>query len=152
MDYPDSRNARLETQMTFPKDVDPKHPDWWDREKLAFALWVSRLVSEADGGTDLSELVLISKLFPEATLHAFGFVDTNGELTKGFEEARIDAIKHLHRGLDVSEKLELVTVFHQICMADDRLVQAELLVLREAAEALGIDVKTLSTHLRALRT
>ncbi len=137
--------------MTFPRDLDPAHPGRWDKEKLAFSLWVARLIAEADGGTDLSELVLMARLFPDELLRAYGLMDDQGELTPEWDAANKRAIQHLHAALSTEEKLELVTVFHQVCMADHRLVQAELLVLREAAEALGIDVRTLAAHLRTLK-
>ena len=137
--------------MAFPRDLDPSNPGRWDQEKLAFSLWVARLISEADGGADLSELVLMARLFPDELLRAYGLVDDTGEVTAAWDAARTAAIRHLHTELSTVEKLELITVFHQVCMADQRLVQAELLVLREAAEALGIDVRTLAAHLRTLK-
>lgn len=137
--------------MAFPRDLDPSFPGLWDREKLAFTLWVAQLISHANGAVDLSELKLLAQLFPDDKLLAYGLIDADGELTPIWERAREDAIKKLHSQLTQPEKLELVTVFHDLCMADDQLVQAELLVLREAAEALGIGVSDLAAHLRSLR-
>ncbi len=68
-----------------------------------------------------------------------------------YHDARIEAAHELRTSLPLEERLELVTIFHELCMADDVLEQAELLVLREAAEALGLDVRQLSRHLRDLK-
>ena len=138
--------------MAFPHDLNPKEPGRWDREKLAFAHWVAQLIAEANGAVDLSELALLARLFPDEVLEGYGLIDHTGNLTANWDQARMDAIKHLHRELTLDEKLELVTVFHAVCMADDELVQSELLVLREAAEALGVAVRDLSAHLRDLRS
>ena len=138
--------------MSFPFDLNPDNPGRWDREKLAFSLWVAQLIAEANGAVDLSEVALMARLFPDDVLRGFGIIDTSGKLTRLWDEARRDAIRHLHAELTTEQKLELVTVFHQVCMADDELVQSELLVLREAAEALGVAVRDLSAHLRKLAT
>ena len=137
--------------MPFPYDLNPDEPGRWDREKLAFAHWVAQLIAEANGAVDLSELALMARLFPDSVLEGYGLVGPAGELTPEWDQARMGAIKHLHQALTLDEKLELVTVFHEVCMADQELVQSELLVLREAAEALGVGVRDLSDHLKTLR-
>lgn len=134
--------------MAFPHDLDPRFPGLWDREKLAFALWVAHLIAEADGNVVLSELLLIERLFPRDVLMSYAILDADGEVTPVWKEARDHAIRQFPHQLTTEEKLDLVTVFHDVCLADQRMVQAELLVLREAAEALGLTVSQLSAHLR----
>ena len=138
--------------MAFPHNLDPTMPGLWDREKLAFTLWVARLIAHANGGVDLSELGLMSKLFTDETLLAYGIIDADGEITPTWDRARDAALTELHTRLPLAEKLELITVFHDVCLSDGELVQAELLVLREAAEALGVGVQPLAAHLRSLRS
>jgi uncharacterized tellurite resistance protein B-like protein len=60
--------------------------------------------------------------------------------------------RRLPHGLSLDEKLELVSVFHRTSMADGELMQAELLVMREAAEVLGIPLSVLSKHLEQLKS
>lgn len=137
--------------MAFPADLDPSHPRPHDVLQLAFAVWVSKLIADADGVLDLSEIRLLNRVFPLPLLQAFGLYDDEGNFTERYHHAYREAVRVLPEALDLDAKLALVTVFHDVCMADEALVQAELLVLREAAEALGITVRQLSQHLATLR-
>lgn len=137
--------------MAFPADLDPAHPGPHDVHKLAFAVWVSKLIADADGVLDLSEIRLLTSVFPRALLQAYGLMDAQAEYTPLYHRSYREAVRVLPEALSLEEKLELVTVFHAFCMADEELKQAELLVLREAAEALGVNVRQLSRHLHRLR-
>lgn len=137
--------------LAFPEDLDPSRPGPHDELKLAFAVWVAKLIADADGVLDLAEIRLLTRRFPNDLLRSMGLMDEQGDYTPRYHDARIEAAHQLRRALPLEERLELVTIFHELCMADDVLEQAELLVLREAAEALGIDVRQLSRHLRDLK-
>jgi uncharacterized tellurite resistance protein B-like protein len=89
---------------------------------------------------------------PDEQLARMGFLDADGAYTDAYRQAYTRAIRVLPDRLSMERKLDLITVFHRTCMADGELIQAELLVLREAAEVLGIPVRTLSEHLQGLKS
>ena len=136
--------------MPFPADIDSD--DLLDRWKLAFSVFVAKLVVDADGIVDFGELKLLSQAFPDDLLHKVGFLDENGGFTATYRETYTEAMRELPNHLELDDKLELITIFHRTCMADGELIQAELLVLREAAEVLGIPLPVLSKHLEGLRS
>jgi uncharacterized tellurite resistance protein B-like protein len=136
--------------MPFPADLDPA--DRRDRWKLAFTVFVAKLIVDADGIVDFGELKLLSQAFPDDLLQRVGFLDLDGGYTPAYREAYTEAMRELPNHLELDDKLELITIFHRTCMADGALIQAELLVLREAAEVLGIPLPVLSTHLAGLRS
>lgn len=119
--------------------------------KLAFAVWIAKMIAEANGVLDLSEIRVLTTRFPNDLLRSFYLLDEMSNPTATFTKLSRQAIAVLPGALSLEEKLEIVTVFHEVCMADDELAQSELLVLREASEALGIPVRELSTHLSRLR-
>ncbi|MCB9685367.1 MAG: TerB family tellurite resistance protein [Alphaproteobacteria bacterium] len=123
-----------------------------DRWRVAFAMFVARLIVDADGIVDFGELKLLAQAFPDDQLRSYGFIDGHGEFTATFKDAYTEAMRELPNQLTLEEKLDLVTVFHRTCMADGELVQAELLVLREGAEALGVPLHVLSKHLEGLKS
>jgi len=134
----------------FPDGVDTN--DELDQLRVAFAAFVAKLIVDADGIVDFGELKLMSQVFPDRLLAQMGFLDENGGFTEAYRSAYTKAIRVLPNRLDLQGKLELITVFHRTCMADGELIQAELLVLREAAEVLGIPVTLLSRHLDGLKS
>lgn len=134
----------------FPSDIDPASP--LDRMRLAFAVFVAKLIVDADGIVDFGELKLLSQVFPDELLREVGFLDEGGGLTTDYRDAYTRAMRELPHQLDLDGKLELVTVFHRTSVADGELIQAELLVLREAAEVLGIPLAVLSKHLDGLKS
>lgn len=123
-----------------------------ERWKTAFAMFIAKLVVDADGIVDFGELKLMAQVFPDAHLQALGFLDEDGGTTPAFKDAYLEAMRELPNRLSLDEKLALVTVFHRASMADGELLQAELLVMREAAEVLGIPVGVLSRHLDGLKS
>ena len=123
-----------------------------ERWKIAFAVFVARLIVDADGIVDFGELKLLAQVFADEGLRSHGFVDRRGEFTAAFRDAYTEAMRELPNRLSLDEKLDLVTIFHRTCLADGELVQAELLVLREGAEALGVPLHVLSGHLEGLKS
>lgn len=136
--------------MAFPEGANPDRE--LDRMKIAFSVFVAKLIVDADGIVDFGELKLLSQVFPDATLQRMGFMDLEGGLTDQYRKAYTQAMRELPNALELDDKLELVTLFHRTCMADGELMQAELLVLREAAEVLGIPLTVLSRHLDGLKS
>ncbi len=126
--------------------------DHVERWKVAFAVFVARLIVDADGIVDFGELKLLAQAFPDDRLRSLGFLDDAGGYTRAYKQAYTEAIRELPDVLSLEDKLDLVTIFHRTCMADGELVQAELLVLREAAEALGVPLNVLSGHLDGLKS
>ena len=136
--------------MPFPDDsLNPADP--LDRLRVAFSVFIAKLIVDADGVVDFGELRLLSQVFPDPLLVEMGFLDRQGGFTDAYRDAYAEAIRVLPGRLSTDEKLELISVFHRAAMADGELIQAELLVLREASEVLGLPLSTLSTHLDALR-
>ncbi len=136
-----------------PRDAWPWTIDLYserDRLKVAFAMFVAKLIVDADGIVDFSELKLLSHVFPDALLSDLGFIDHKGQFTAAYHEAYTRATRELAHRLGPSDKLELITIFHRASWADGELIQAELLVLREAAEVLGVPLRALSEHLAGL--
>ncbi len=135
---------------SFPDGLDVT--DELDQLKVAFTAFVAKLIVDADGIVDFGELKLLSQVVPDAMLRQMGFLDGDGDYTQAYRDAYTRAIRVLPERLDMEAKLDLITIFHRTCMADGELIQAELLVLREAAEVLGIPVRTLSQHLQGLKS
>ncbi len=136
--------------MPFPDDVDPSNP--LDALKVAFAAFVAKLIVDADGIVDFGELKLMSQVFPDDLLRELGFLDEGGGFTQTYKEAYVEAIRVLPNRLGKGAKLELISLFHRAAWADGELLQAELLVLREAGEVLGVPLPILSEHLEGLKS
>ena len=135
--------------MSFPAVVNPNDP--LDRVRVAFTAYIAKLVVDADGVVDFGELRLLSQVFPDPLLEELGFIDAEGGFTVTYRAAYAEAARLLPARLELEQKLELITIFHHTAMADGELVQAELLVLREAAELLGVPLSALAAHLDRLR-
>lgn len=134
--------------MAFPDQIDVTSRT--DRLKVAFTVFVARLIVDADGIVDFGELKLLSQAFPDSLLMQLGYLDASGEFTSAYREAYAQAARELI-ALPLAERLELITVFHRTSMADGELIQAELLVMREAAEIIGVSTLTMSEHLDKLK-
>lgn len=137
--------------MPFPDAVDRAHPSRLDGLQLAFAIRVAQQIVHADGVLDRHELDLLSRTFPIPMLAAAGLTDGRGALLPGYEEAWRVAQRELPRVLTLTEKLDLVTLFHRTCLVDGELHPAELAVLRRAAAALEVPDGTLEAHLLHVR-
>jgi len=141
----------LLAHMAFPEDIDPAAPGPHDQMKLGFAVWIAKLIADANGVLDLSEIRILNQRFPNDLLRQFDLVDEMANPTATFKRVSRQAVGVLRDVMTLEEKLELVTVFHEVCLADQQLAQSELLILREASEALGVPVRVLSQHLSSLR-
>ena len=126
--------------------------DALERWKIAFAVFIAKLIVDADGIVDFSELKLLSQAFPDDALRELGFLDAQGGFTPAYKEAYTEAIRELPNRLTLDDKLALISIFHKTSMADGELLQAELLIMREAAEILGIPLAVLSRHLEGLKS
>lgn len=118
-----------------------------ERMRIAFAVLVARRIVEADGILDLSEIELLARTFPTPVLDRAGFLDAHCELTSEVERMYGQALAELPRVLTMSEKLDLLTLFHRTCDVDGEIHPSELAVLREAAELLEVPQPTLDAHL-----
>jgi uncharacterized tellurite resistance protein B-like protein len=137
--------------MAFPDDADPNNPSELDRMRLAFAVFVGRRIAEADGILDIDEIDLLTLAFPNAWMETCGFIDENTQLTEACRRAYDDACKILPVSLNLTEKLDLITLFHRTCMADGKLHERELALLMSAAQLLHVPGADLRTHLLELR-
>lgn len=133
-----------------PSRLDPT--DELTRLQVAFTAFVAKLIVDADGIVDFGELKLLSQVVPDEVLRAMGFLDADGAFNDAYREAYTRATRVLPERLSMAQKLDLITIFHRTCMADGELIQAELLVLREASEVLGIPVPVLGEHLQGLKS
>ena len=115
-------------------------------------MFVAKLIVDADGIVDFGELKLLAQVFPDELLRTMGFLDEDGGFTPAYRDAYTEAMEVLPNRLELDDKLGLITIFHRTSTADGELIQAELLVIREAAEVLGIPLSVLSRHLDGLRT
>ena len=130
--------------------IENSSPTRIDRMRIAFAVRVARKIVDADGILDLTEIELLARTFPSALLRRAGFLDARDLLTPAVERAYRQALAELPQVLTLSEKLELVTLFHRTCDADGDIHPRELDVLREAAAMLAVPRPTLDTHLSTL--
>jgi uncharacterized tellurite resistance protein B-like protein len=121
-----------------------------DRLRIAFAVRVARRIVDADGVLDLSEIELLARTFPSALLHRAGFLDRRDLLTPAVDRAYREALAELPGVLTLTEKLDLVTLFHRTCDADGDIHPRELDVLRDAAAMLAVPRRTLDRHLSTL--
>lgn len=120
-----------------------------ERLTIAFSVDVLKRVAEADGHLDARELTALEGVYPEGQLRALGFIDAFG-LTKEWEAEAARARQVLPERLSEAKKLLLLGSFHTVSMADGALHPQEMREVHSAAEALGISVERLGTHLDAL--
>lgn len=133
-------------------DSRDRSPTRIERLRIAFAVRVARRIVDADGILDLSEIELLSRTFPNGVLRRVGFLDGRDLLTPEVDRAWRHALAELPRVLTLTEKLELVTLFHRTCDVDGDIHPRELDVLREAAAMLAVPRSTLDAHLGSLWT
>lgn len=137
--------------MTFPASSDPDNPSELDRLQVAFAVNVAKAIVDADGILHLDEISLLQMTFPNPWMRACGFINEDTQLTPEVGRWYQRARKELPRRLDLSERLNLVTLFHRTCLADGELHDAELQVLMDAARKLQIPRGEVRRHLGHLR-
>ncbi len=138
--------------MPFPENAAPDAPPTeLDKLQVAMAVQVARRIVDADGVLDLSEVQLLSEAFPNQWMQRCGFVDQAGQLTPAVEAFAARAESELANRLNLPQKLELITLFHNTCMVDGEMHQLELEVLTEAARRLHIPRGRFRQHLAGLR-
>jgi len=137
--------------MIFPTRLDPQRLSDTDKLCVAFGVYIAQQIVEADGLLDADELKLLTTVFPDELLTACGFLSSEGELTDVMHNARDEAIASLRMRLDLNSKLELVTFFHDTCVADGELHEKEFEILIHAASALGVTTTQLRGHLGSLQ-
>jgi hypothetical protein len=121
-----------------------------DRWKTAFSLFVATLVAGAEQPLDERRAAVLQAMYPPDRLRALGLADEDGSVTPAYPLAYREAMRELPARLSLSEKLEIVTDLHRATLADGPLALSELLVVREAAEILGVPRLELTKHLDRL--
>jgi uncharacterized tellurite resistance protein B-like protein len=117
-----------------PMEIDPT-----ERLKIAFALYVSRKIVNADETVHPDEVELVHKAFPFKTLEKLGFVEKGGtKLTPMFKGAAREAIEVLPNRLTVPEKEDFIAWFRQVCEADGIVDEREEELVRKAQQILGL--------------
>lgn len=119
-----------------------------DPLRVAFALYVARLIAASDGVIDGSEVKLVKSVIPDKLLAQLHFVDAEGRATPIYEQAYQRALVELPQVLNREEKLQLLTLFHRVGWADGQLTLPEIQVIAEAAELMGLTVGDLRGHLQ----
>lgn len=105
-----------------------------DQLKLAFAHRVAEQVIEADGTVDDDERAFLERTFPPEQLEAL-WLDDPAERAELADRAE----RELRDRLGYHEKLGLLSTFYAACYADGKVAVQELMVLKNASNALGLD-------------
>ncbi len=115
-------------------DVDPL-----ERLKIAFALYVSRKIVNADETVHPDEVELLHKMFPFRMLEKLGFVEAGGtQLTAKFRGAAREAMDVLPKKLTIPEKEDFIRWFRQVCEADGIVDTREEELVAKAEHILGL--------------
>jgi uncharacterized tellurite resistance protein B-like protein len=111
-----------------------------DRLKIAFALYVTRKIVNADDTVHPDEVALVHKGFPPRQLEKLGFIEPGpgSKLTAAYHAACKEAVERLPRALTVPEKEEFMNWFHHVCAADGTIDEREVAIMSKAREILGI--------------
>ncbi len=136
--------------MPFPDDIDANNLGRLDRLKIAYGLHVSRKVMEADEILDMREIELLMDAFPESLLRACGFIDDTGGLTAEWKAQLTEGAALLPIEMSLTEKLDMLTLFHRIRAIDDEIDEREDSVVAAAAQQLGVTRGQLAAHLKKL--
>ena len=114
-------------------------PDPLDRLKLAFALYVTRKIVNADETVHPDEVELVHKAFPSKQLEAAGFLPPGGtKLTDAYHAACKEAVAVLPKKLTVPEKEEFIAWFEKVCAADGVVDEREAQLVAKARGLLGM--------------
>ncbi len=119
--------------------------------QVAFAVHFAKRIVDADGILDMKEIELLTMAFPNPWMSACGFLDNGTNLLPAYESVYRESLRTLPKALTLTQKLDLVTLFHRTCMADGELHQDELEILFEAARKLHISRGAVRKHLANLR-
>lgn len=110
-----------------------------DLLKLAFALYVTRKIVNADDTVHPDEVELVHSAFPAKQLEAVGFLDAGGtKLTAKFHATLKQAVDELPKRLTVPEKEEFVQWFEQVTRVDGVVDQREKKLVAQARKMLGL--------------
>lgn len=105
-----------------------------DQLKFAFARRVAERVVEADGSVGDDERAFLERTFPADLLEAL-WLDDPAEREALAQRAEVE----LRDRLGYHEKLGLLSTFYAACYADGAVAVQELMVLKDACAALGLD-------------
>ena len=136
--------------MTFPEEIDFERPSPLDQLQVAFAMRIARDIVAADGLLDADEIKLLMTVFPDPLMRKCDFLEEDTQLSEAYHRAYVEAVRVLPLALETSQKLALISLFHEACMVDGVLHPAEMRVLRASAETLDLEESVLSEHLMRL--
>ena len=114
-----------------------------ERMRLAFALWFTDRIVEADGVVQASEVEFVESLFPSDLLERLGLDELSMR-----EEYFVAARELLPVQLGHHDKLGLIGLFFSACYSDGTLDAREMRVLKEAGEMLGLTKEEVVKYLR----
>ena len=137
--------------MPFPEGADKNAPPTeLDRLRVAMAVEVARDIADADGILDVGEVELLSRMFPTPWMKRCGFLDDENRLTADVESWYSRARRELPTRLHIDQKLEMITLFHRMCMADEEMHELEFELLTDVARRLHIPRDRFKAHLQRL--
>lgn len=114
-------------------------PTELERLKIAFALYVTRKIVNADDSVHPDEVKLVHKMFPLNRLESLGFMEPGTQkLTPAFHEARKQAVAQLPNLLTSPEKEDFVRWFREVCQADGHVDQREMEIVAKVEKILGM--------------
>jgi uncharacterized tellurite resistance protein B-like protein len=109
-----------------------------ERLKVAFALYVTRKIVNADDSVHPDEVKLVHDMFPMHKLEGLGFIiGPDHKLTPEFHAARQEAVARLPSMLTTPEKEDFVRWFRQVCQADGHVDQREEEIVAKVEKILG---------------
>lgn len=110
-----------------------------ERLRVAFALYVTRKIINADDVVHPDEVAIVHKMFPPRQLERMGFLEAGGtRLTAEFEVAKKEAVEQLPKKLTEPEKEDFIAWFRQVCEADGIVDEREERIVARAKEILGL--------------
>ena len=110
-----------------------------ERLRVAFALYVTRKIINADDVVHPDEVQLVHKMFPPHQLERLGFLEPGGtRLTDEFQAAKKEAVEQLPKKLTEPEKEDFIAWFRQVCEADGIVDEREERIVARAKEILGL--------------
>lgn len=110
-----------------------------ERLRVAFALYVTRKIINADDVVHPDEVAVVHKMFPPTQLERMGFLEPGGtKLTEAFQVAKKEAVEQLPKKLTEPEKEDFIAWFRQVCEADGIVDEREERIVARAEQILGI--------------
>ncbi len=115
-----------------------------ERMRMAWTLHFAERIVAADGVVDDDEKLFLSKVFPQATLVNVGLSE-GSDRVRWFQHATAtlpDVLGH-------HDKLALLTLLFTVCYSDGQVEAAEMKILGEAGEALGLQRQDVLSFLQS---